>query len=180
MSVFFEFDDVDVFTTGTIGDPGQRVFFLQARSDGRRYSIRCEKQQVAAIAMYLRRVLTDLPPAEQRPLPGALELGDPGDPLFVLGPIGLGYDRSNDRLLVQLEELIPESDTADPDEDDDGGEAVAGDDDVDRGHVRLFITRSQADAFCEHAERVIEAGRPTCIWCALPIDPEGHPCPRMN
>jgi len=175
MTVFFEFDEVDVFTTGTLGEPGQRVFFLQARSEGKRYSIRCEKQQVAAIVMYLRRVLTDLPPAEQAPLPGALDLTEPGDPLFVLGPIGLGYDRTNDRLLVQLEELVPAE--ADDDDDDDDGLDT---DNVDRGHVRLFITRSQADAFCEHAEHVIEAGRPVCIWCALPIDPDGHPCPRMN
>jgi hypothetical protein len=69
VTAFFEFDEVDVFTTGTLGEPGQRVFFLQARSDGKRYSIRCEKQQVAAIVMHLRRVLTDLPPAEQAPLP---------------------------------------------------------------------------------------------------------------
>lgn len=170
MGIYYEFDEVDVFTTGTKGDPGQRVFFLQARTSGQRVTVRCEKQQVAAIAMYLRRVLTDLPPPEQRPLPGMLELAEPGDPVFVLGPIGLGYDRSNDRLLVQLEELVPT-------EEDDAGEA---DDDLDRGHLRLFITRSQADAFCEHAERVIESGRPSCIWCALPIDPDGHPCPRMN
>ncbi len=59
VTAFFEFDEVDVFTTGTLGEPGQRVFFLQARSDGKRYSIRCEKQQVAAIVMHLRRVLDD-------------------------------------------------------------------------------------------------------------------------
>ncbi len=149
MSVFFEFGDVDVFTTGTQGDPGQRVFFIQARADGKRYSIRCEKQQVAAIVMYLRRVMKDLPPPEQRPMPGALELTEPGEPLFVLGPIGLGYDRTNDRLLVQLEEFVP----SEGDDDDDDSHAT---DDVDRGHVRMFITRSQADAFCEHAEHIEE------------------------
>lgn len=169
MGAFFEFDDVDMFTTGTLGEPGQRVFFMQARSGGRRLSIKCEKQQVAAIVEYLRKVLKDLPPAEDRPLPGALEMSDPDEPLFVLGPIGLGYDRSSDRLLVQLEELLPV---------DEEGEEI-GDVD-DRGHVRLFITRSQADAFCEHAETVVSSGRPLCIWCGDPIDPDGHACPRMN
>ncbi len=104
--------------------------------------------------MYLRRVLTDLPPAEQAPLPGALDLTEPGEPLFVLGPIGLGYDRTNDRLLVQLDELVP---SEGDDDDDDDSPAT---DDVDRGHVRMFITRSEADAFCEHAEHVIEARSP--------------------
>ena len=42
-------------------------------------------------------------------MPGAIELRDPGEQAFVLGPIGLGYDRGNDRLLVQLEELVAPS-----------------------------------------------------------------------
>ncbi len=137
--------------------------------------MKCEKQQVTAIAQYLRRVLSDLPPPEDRPLP--FDLRDPGEQSFVLGPIGLGYDRGNDRLLVQLEELVPAS--AADDEDDD--EVVAADDDdTDRGHVRLYVTRSQAAAFCEHADELVAAGRPNCQWCGNPIDPDGHPCPRMN
>ncbi len=50
MTVYFEFDEVDAFTTGTIGRPGQRTFFLQARGGGRRGSIKCEKPQAAAVA----------------------------------------------------------------------------------------------------------------------------------
>lgn len=169
MSAFFEFDNVDVFTTGTVGRPGERVFFLQARTGAERISVKCEKQQVAAVAQYLRRVLNDLPPAEERPLPGTLELVAPQEPVFVLGPIGLGYDRSNDRVLVQLEEMLPT--------DEEGNEV--GDSD-DRGHVRLYLTRSQADAFCEHADDVVGSGRPMCIWCGGPMDPDGHDCPRMN
>ncbi len=100
-------------------------------------------------------------------MPGALELRDPLDPVFVLGPIGLGYDRSNDRVLVQLEEIG---------EVDEDGEMS----DDDRGHVRLYLSRGQAAAFCDHADRIVEAGRPPCQWCSFPIDPDGHPCPRMN
>lgn len=167
MSVFLEFDEVDAFTVGTVGEPGQRTFFLQARGGGRRVTVKCEKQQAAAIAQYLRRVLSDLPPPEDRPMPGALELAEPVDAVFVLGPIGLGYDRSADRVLIQLEEL------GDVDEE---GEPV----DDDRGHVRLYVSRGQAAAFCDHADEVIEAGRPPCQWCGFPIDPDGHACPRMN
>ena len=167
MSAFYEFEAVDTFTTGAIGQPGQRTFFLQARQSGTRVAVKCEKQQVAAIVQYLRRVLTDLPPAEDRPLVGALELVEPIEEAFVLGPIGLGYDRSSDRLVVQLEEIA---------EVDDDGEVIEGHD----GHIRLYVTRSQAAAFCDHAERIIAAGRPDCRWCARPIDPDGHQCPRMN
>ncbi len=107
----------------------------------------------------------------------------PTDHEFVLGPVGLGYDRSNDRLLVQLEEML-ESDfaTSDDEEEEEGEEvndaAVA--EPADRGHIRFYVTRTQADAFCERADRLVAAGRPACVWCGHPIDPDGHACPRMN
>ncbi len=172
MSVFYEFEDVDVFTTGAIGQPGSRVFFLQARHGKQRVAVKCEKQQVSAIAQYLRRVLSDLPPPDDRPMKGSLELVEPVHEAFILGPIGLGYDRSSDRLVVQLEEVGFESGDDDADDHDDD---TAGD-----GHIRLFVTRGQAASFCDHAEQVVAAGRPDCRWCSLPIDPDGHPCPRMN
>jgi uncharacterized repeat protein (TIGR03847 family) len=176
VSVFYEFDEVDSFSAAAIGEPGSRVFYLHARAGAQRVTVKCEKQQVTAISQYLRRVLSDLPPPEDRPLPGAVELGDQSDladQAFVLGPIGLGYDRGNDRVLVQLEELL----AADADADDEEEDVEPP---PDRGHIRLYVTRSQAAAFCDHADEVVAAGRPLCMWCGFPIDPDGHPCPRMN
>jgi uncharacterized repeat protein (TIGR03847 family) len=173
VSVFFEFDEVDSFSATAIGEPGSRVFYLHARAGRERVTVKCEKQQVTAISQYLRRVLSDLPPPEDRPMPGALDLGarELEEQAFVLGPIGLGYDRGNDRVLVQLEELV----ASDVDEDEEEAEP-----NPDRGHIRLYVTRSQAAAFCDHADEVVAAGRPLCMWCGFPIDPNGHPCPRMN
>ena len=165
MTMFIEFDDVDEFSASAVGEPGSRVFYINARSAGRRVTVRCEKQQVKAIATYLRHVLSDLPPPEHRPMIAGASA--PSEAAFILGPIGLGYDRSSDRLVVQLEEIAVL---------DEEGDAIAGHD----GHVRLYVTRGQAAAFCEHADRVIAAGRPDCRWCSLPIDPDGHACPRMN
>jgi uncharacterized repeat protein (TIGR03847 family) len=179
VSVFYEFDEVDSFSAAAIGEPGSRVFYLHARAGPQRVTVKCEKQQVTAISQYLRRVLSDLPPPEDRALPGAVELGeqsDLADQAFVLGPIGLGYDRGNDRVLVQLEELL----AADADADADADEEEDVDPPQDRGHIRLYVTRSQAAAFCDHADEVVAAGRPMCMWCGFPIDPDGHPCPRMN
>jgi uncharacterized repeat protein (TIGR03847 family) len=172
VSVFFEFDEVDEFSATAIGEPGSRIFYLSARRGRERVTVRCEKLQVKAISTWLRNVLNDLPPSENRPLVGRAELGGDPDTAFVLGPIGLGYDRVNDRLLVQLEELL--------DADMQEGEEDTEVDSADRGHVRFYVTRGQADAFCEHADRVVAAGRPPCQWCGHPIDPEGHACPRMN
>lgn len=180
MSSFYEFDQVEEFSASVVGEPGSRVFFLNARSGDRRVSIRCEKQQVKAIANYLRQVLSDLPPPESRSLASSGEAQAPTDHEFVLGPVGLGYDRSNDRLLVQLEEVLDTDFTPVPEEDEEETVVVTPEETVDRGHVRFYVTRSQADAFCDHADQLVAAGRPPCMWCGHPIDPNGHPCPRMN
>ena len=169
MSVYFDFDEVDAFTVGALGEPGARAFFLQARRGTTRVTVKCEKQQASAISDYLRRVLNDLPAPTERPIAAAMELAEPVAAAFVLGPVGLGYDRSNDMVLVQLEEVIAV---------DEEGEPLEAE--PDRGHVRVFLTRSQAHAFCDHAETIVAAGRPSCIWCANPINPDGHFCVRMN
>jgi uncharacterized repeat protein (TIGR03847 family) len=171
MSVFFDFDEVDAFTVGALGRPGERIFFIQVRRGANRVTIKCEKQQAAAIAEHLRRILNDLPAPTEKPIAAAMQLAEPIEPAFVLGPVGLGYDRATDRVLVQLEEVI---------ELDEEGEPLDESDDDGRGYVRAFVTRHQAHAFCLHADEVVAAGRPACIWCARPIDPDGHACPRMN
>ncbi|HNJ98213.1 MAG TPA: DUF3090 family protein [Ilumatobacteraceae bacterium] len=169
MTVQRDFDAVDAFTVGAVGKPGQRVFYLQARSGGEWVTIKCEKQQVAAIADHLTRLLSDLPAPNDRPVDSAMQFVDSPNTVFILGPVGLGYDRSGDRLLVQLEEVI---------EVDEDGEPVQDDD--ERGRVRVHLTRAQAAAFCQHAGIVVAAGRPPCRWCTGPVDPDGHACPRMN
>lgn len=169
MSVYFDFDEVDAFTVGALGEPGARAFYLQARRGTQRVTVKCEKQQASAISDYLRRVLNDLPAPTEKPIAAAMELATPVEAVFVLGPVGLGYDRSTDMVLVQLEEVIAV---------DEEGEAL--DEDPDRGHVRVFLTRNQAHALCNHAEAIVAAGRPACIWCANPINPDGHLCVRMN
>jgi uncharacterized repeat protein (TIGR03847 family) len=163
-----DLDPVDKLTTGTVGEPGQRTFYVQVRSAGHSVTVKCEKQQALVMSQHVQRVLSDLPPADDRPLPASLELNEPLEPSFTLGPIGLGYDPSSDRVLIQLEEVA---------ELDEEGEEIVND---DRGHVRLLLSRGQAAAFCDRADAVVEAGRPPCQWCGNPIDPDGHACPRMN
>lgn len=170
MGVYYDFDEVDAFTAGAVGEPGRRTFLLQARRGGERVTVKCEKQQAAAIADYLRKALNDLPPASDRPMPGAMELAPPIEPTFVLGPIGLGYERSSDRMLVQLEEFVPVDEEGEQDPD-----LVE-----DRGRIRIFLTRGQVQGFCDMVDSLVAAGRPTCMWCGNPMDPDGHPCPRMN
>jgi uncharacterized repeat protein (TIGR03847 family) len=152
----------DAFTAGTVGDPGQRVFFLQARDGDTVVTLRCEKQQVAALAEYLDGLLDDLEPAPYGVAVADVRLVEPLQEQWIVGPIGVAYDDEADRIIVVLEELVDESEA------DDGGT------------VRLRLSRAQVAAFVSHGRDLVSAGRPTCRFCGLPVDPDGHPCPRMN
>jgi uncharacterized repeat protein (TIGR03847 family) len=46
--------------------------------------------------------------------------------------------------------------------------------------VRVRLNRAQVSAFVRHAREIVSSGRPPCRFCGLPLDPEGHACPRMN
>jgi uncharacterized repeat protein (TIGR03847 family) len=152
----------DAFTAGTVGDPGQRVFFLQARDGDTVVTLRCEKQQVAALAEYLDGLLDDLEPAPYGLAVADVRLVEPLQEQWIVGPIGVAYDDEADRIIVVLEELVDEAEV------DDGGT------------LRLRLSRAQVAAFVSHGRDLVSAGRPACRFCGLPVDPDGHPCPRMN
>ncbi|HEX9260025.1 MAG TPA: DUF3090 domain-containing protein [Acidimicrobiales bacterium] len=166
----FELGDVEVFTAGAVGQPGQRTFFLQARGAAGTVSVKCEKQQVAALAEHLQRLLRDLAAPADQPHPSTLEITAPDEAAFVLGPIGVAVDGANDRIVLQLEEMVATDEEGDP---------LPGAEE-DKGMVRAHLTRGQAKAFADRALELVAAGRPLCRWCARPIDPDGHACPRMN
>lgn len=176
---YFDFEDADAFATGAIGEPGQRTFYLQVRADNRVVSVKCEKQQVAALAEYLRNFLEDLPDSGTGVDRSTATLTGPIEQDFVLGTVGLGVDRPNMRMVVQLEEMVLVDDDGD---DDDEVLFVDDDDDEDDDStvVRVLLTPAQARAFCDTADLFINAGREMCKWCGSPKDPAGHICPRFN
>ena len=167
MSTYFESDDVDAFTTAAIGEPGSRTFYLQIRSQGRHITMKCEKQQVAALSQYIRQLLADAPDVKERPLDDAMQMTTPLDVEFIVGTVGIAYDPRSDQMVIQIDEMR-----------DDEAFTEGGDDEV--GRVRIYISRGQAAAFCEHADDVVAAGRPACIFCGRPKNVDGHACPRMN
>jgi uncharacterized repeat protein (TIGR03847 family) len=152
----------DVFTAGTVGPPGQRVFYFQARDGDTTVTVRCEKQQVSALAEYFDGLLEDLEPAPYGIAAGDLQLDEPFQEGWTVGPIGVAYDEPDDRIVVVLEELVDE---------EEGEEGAS---------VRVRLTRAQVSAFVSHARGLVAAGRPPCRFCGLPLDPDGHACPRMN
>jgi uncharacterized repeat protein (TIGR03847 family) len=55
-------------------------------------------------------------------------------------------------------------------------------DDIDYGPDLIVanLKINQIKGFCDRANNVVNAGRPACPFCALPVDPLGHLCPRAN
>jgi uncharacterized repeat protein (TIGR03847 family) len=167
MSELIEVRSPDVLTTGTVGPPGQRVFYLQVRDDDFVVTLRCEKQQVAALAEYFDGLLDDLEPSPVAVDADDVELVEPVIPIWTVGPIGVAYDDPDDRIVVVLEQLVEEDEEGNPVSDD-------------GGTVKVRLTRSQVSGFVHRSRALVSAGRPPCRFCGLPVDPGGHPCPRMN
>jgi uncharacterized repeat protein (TIGR03847 family) len=185
----FEWPDVDWATVGTVGPPGQRVFYLQARQGGEQITLKLEKQQVAAIAQFLAEILSDLPVADPLPDDDSLALTEPVQAEWAVGGLQLAYDSDADRIVILAEEITGEEDPEDPYDPDQTGEtgglrggdpSGGGDPAGDRGTGRLSLTRTQAAAIVRRGWDLVQAGRPTCALCGHPIDPDGHSCPRTN
>jgi uncharacterized repeat protein (TIGR03847 family) len=158
MADSYDLDEVDLLTTGTVGPPGERVFYLQVRSGGRLLTLKMEKTQVAALVRYLGTLLADLPPPDQ--LPSNLDLVEPVEAEWVVGTLGVSYDEDADRFVLLVEELVEEG--------EDG--AVA----------RIGASRDQIAGLVLHGAQIVEAGRPPCPLCGEPLDDEGHVCVRLN
>lgn len=164
MSASFDFVSPDRFTAGTVGEPGRRVFYLQAGDGDRVVTLRLEKTQVEALAEYLAGMLSDLPAVAEaeRPAPAELALREPVEEAWVVGSIGVAYDEDEDRVVLVAEELGEEEE------------------EEDTSTARFRVTRAQVAAFVDHARELVASGRPPCPFCGRPLDPEGHVCPRSN
>lgn len=160
-----DLDAPDEFTVGTVGPVGQRVFMIQSRQGAERLTVKVEKQQVAILASYLARIVREV----GRPgvLPQEVTFDASEEPSWVVGTIGVSYDDQSGRIIVVAEER-----TDDEEEEDD--------DDEDSSVARFSLTLEQAAAFAIVATSLVEAGRPPCPLCGLPLDPSGHDCPRTN
>ena len=167
----FEFDEVERITAGTVGPPGQRVFYLQAAAGGQVVTLKLEKTQVAALAAYLTALLADLPPIP--PTTFDMELIEPVLAEWVVGSLGVSYDEEDDRFVVIAQQLVVRDEDEDEPETDDDLE-------IDAGVARFGATREQAAALAARGAQLVAAGRPTCTLCGNAMDPEGHVCPRLN
>jgi uncharacterized repeat protein (TIGR03847 family) len=176
----FIFDPPERFITGTIGEPGQRTFFIQASAGGRVVSVALEKVQVAVLADRLGALLLELDrrgiaPAGVEPAPGedTSPLDEPLNEAFRAGALTLGWDGDAERVLVEARAESEDGEPIDPDEDDE-------EDEDGPDLLRVRMTADAARSFVERAVRVVASGRPPCPLCGQPLDPTGHLCPRRN
>jgi uncharacterized repeat protein (TIGR03847 family) len=177
MTQVYAFEPPERFVAGTVGPPGERVFYLQARGGGRLVSVVLEKVQVSLLAEKLdelfgeahRRFGVTLPEAAG-PTTDNEPLESPVDEEFRVGTLGLAFDVDTTTVVI---EAIAAGET---DEDDEATE----EDTADLDRLRVRLTPSATREFIEHARRVVAAGRPPCPLCGQPLDPKGHLCPRHN
>lgn len=173
------FRQPDRFVAGTVGQPGDRTFYLQASESARTISVTLEKQQMAVLAERIgslldevhRRFGAEVPAETPDELLDAGPLEVPVEEEFRVGTMGLGWDSETRAVVIELLALtegeVDESVVLDDTEE--GPDAV-----------RVFLTPAEARAFAERADRVVNAGRKPCPLCSEPLDPDGHVCPRLN
>ncbi|MGI8760280.1 MAG: DUF3090 domain-containing protein [Jatrophihabitantaceae bacterium] len=172
----FLFERPARFVAGTVGLPGGRTFFLQARDSARVVSVALEKQQVAVLADRLEQLLDEVVSRTGTALPASESdteaLDQPIDEEFRVSAMGLAWDGDAGLVIIEAQAPTEDAEVAEQtllEDVEDGPDAL---------RVRLEPTRARA--FVERARRLIAAGRPPCPLCGLPLDPAGHVCPRQN
>ena len=162
MAPGIDLDPVDNLAVGTVGPPGQRRFFLQARAGGRTMTLGCEKVQVQMLVERIREALEaqGIEAAESRP---SAEPSEPLEPEFEVAELGVGFHEQSERFVIVVRE---------------GGDPESKPEEL--ATVRLWATVDRLRAFAAQADQVLSQGRQPCPRCGLPMDPAGHPCPMSN
>jgi uncharacterized repeat protein (TIGR03847 family) len=164
-----ELEPVDRITTGAVGEPGERTFFIQARIGERLVTITVEKEQVELLSSSILEILATVDEETgEGPDETELELEAPVDALWRAGRLAVGYSEERGLMMLELEESVPEP------EDEDAEERP------EPAMLRLWATREQMLALSRQGAAVAARGRPRCRFCGNPMDPEGHMCPAMN
>lgn len=180
----FNFDNPDRFVAGTVGQPGSRTFYLQARDGDRIVSVALEKVQVTLLAERLTQLLAEVKErgaaVPEEPSPSEVDtapLDEPMNEVFRVGTMAIVWDGEEESIVVEARAIA---------EDDESPEAALeadeteDEDDEESDVVRVNLTPRKALAFAKRALDVVAAGRPPCPFCGQPLNPEGHICARRN
>jgi uncharacterized repeat protein (TIGR03847 family) len=174
----YSYDPPERFVAGTVGQPGERTFYLQATLGSRITSVALEKGQVSQLAERLEELLDEVTRRTGLVSAAAQQAAEVDDgpldlPLtedFRVGAIALAWDHDGERVIIEAQEESEEPLEPLADDVPDDGPAV----------LRVRITAEAARAFSRRAIQVVLQGRPPCPLCGQPLDPSGHVCPRQN
>jgi uncharacterized repeat protein (TIGR03847 family) len=176
----YSYDPPERFVAGTVGQPGERTFYLQASASGRVTSVALEKFQVSLLAERLEELLDEVVRRtggeSSAPVAGPGVFADDGPldlPLmedFRVGAIALAWDGEDERVVIEAQEETETPIEPLAEEVPENGPGV----------LRVRITAATARAFSQRALQIVGQGRPPCPLCGLPLDAEGHICPRQN
>lgn len=165
-----DIDPCDHITSDAIGQPGQRVFYIQAFHAEKTYTVIIEKTQLQSLAVGVEQFLAEvarqnpsLDEAEADYVEEQMRISPPVDPAFRVGEIGLGYDQVRDRVVLFVRELQGE------DQEPESGSVI-----------RFWCTRTQIRKLARWGAEIAHRGRPVCPQCGQPMEPEGHFCPKKN
>jgi uncharacterized repeat protein (TIGR03847 family) len=165
-----DLNPVTHITTDAIGQPGKRVFYIQAWQNERTVTLIVEKIQVQSLSIGIEQFMAEindkfpnLADASGEYDESKMHIHPPVDPLFRVGEFGLGYDAENDLVVLVTRELLPEE--QEPSE---------------AGVVRFWCSRAQLRSMSRWGVEVAARGRPVCSQCGEPMEPEGHLCPKKN
>jgi len=178
----WEFRLPERFVVGTVGMPGERTFYLQAKSGDEILTVAFEKQQASVLAERMDQLLDEIrgtrAPEDVVPETAPVELEDnapldvPLDEEFRVGAMALGWDEANNLVVIEAHAVSEVEGFEPPD--------LADDDADGPDTLRVWLAAPYARAFAERTRSVISSGRPSCPFCQQPLDPEGHMCPRAN
>lgn len=167
-----DLNPVTHITIDAIGQPGERVFYLQGRNDSQEITLLVEKFQVQTLALAIENLMSEL--REKMPdLVNAspdyeeeeMLLDPPLDPLFRVGELSLGYDPGQDLMILIAKEVpvdLPDGEEETPSE------------------IRFWCTRSQLWALARWGIELASRGRPVWPSTGEPILPPGEFSPKNN
>ena len=146
MARHIELNPVSFLTVGTVGEPGNRTFYIQGSQGTETISLVIEKEQAATLAANFESLLKEL--AEKHPSSSAeqedtvwrdMRLKEPVESLFRVGNMGLGYNEETDQVVLVAYELVEEDD--------------------EPNVVSYWATRDQIKLLVAHTESIVKKGR---------------------
>jgi uncharacterized repeat protein (TIGR03847 family) len=144
------------------GQPGQRTFRLRiVGSDVESASLWLEKEQMQALSLALKQMLSQLEYDQEPPAADAGEFPVVADHDFRVGRMGMGFNASDRTVVLYAFELGVDEDEEEP-------------------TLRVRMTQEQCASLSVQLDEIIAGGRPVCPLCGLPMDRSGHACIRSN